>query len=551
MKKLLALAALVFCPLIFTQQKESSSPYLRVTSSLVLVDFVAVDKSGRPVTDLRRDEMEISEDGKKQSLESFSSPGASPAVVLGKGPAGRSGKQQPTQTVIVIDSRCIDSNNFVQTVAAIRGFIERHLAANHALMIAEIYRGLRVLSPLTRDKATLLAALNQLKPQSVYNPLDVRRASLGGAEGYLDELQLQVMHLGEGLRTLVHSMAGPGGRKHVVFFSEGYPLNPKKLVETNSAVAVAGARQSAVRQEVSKMIGALKDPGVHNMVRDIVALSNSYGISFYTIDARGLVAIPGLGKASVSGDVATGPGFSGIGTSEYGPTEEILGVFQLVRLNQLDDAQEALTALAGGTNGLALYGTNNLAAVLHYSSLEQDNYYLAGYAPSGKRKAGQFHAISIKTTRPGIVIRGRMGYLEASEGEMRTARLSAALNRPELFRQLVPVLAVEPAKGKTRVVMGVPGDQIQFRQSGEKHEAKLSFQGMIYGADGKPISKSFSIFKGFNVAFTSEQLQGLGNQPLLAQTETELASGQYKLILLVEDHLAGSLGSAVQEFKVP
>src|SRR5437867_6224769 len=280
------LVILLICSNLYSQQKETPGTYLRVTSSLVLVDFVAVDKNGRVVTDLKREEMVVLEDGRKQTIESFYAPGSAPGPAFlspdkAVGGSSTRGKRQPSQTVIVIDSRCIDSNNFVQTVSAIRGFIDRHLAADHALMITEIYRGLRVLSPLTRDRTALLAALDQLKPQTVYNPLDARRASIGSAEAYLDELQLQITYLGEGLKSLCHSLAGPGGRKHVVFFSEGYPINPKQLVEMNARQAVADSKETAVRQAASNAVGALKDPGVLSMVREVVSVANTYGISFY------------------------------------------------------------------------------------------------------------------------------------------------------------------------------------------------------------------------------------------------------------------------------
>jgi hypothetical protein len=59
------------------------------------------------------------------------------------------------------------------------------------------------------------------------------------------------------------------------------------------------------------------------------------------------------------------------------------------------------------------------------------------------------------------------------------------------------------------------------------------------------------ISKGFNLALTREQMAQLANQPLLMQDELALQSGQYKLVMVVEDRLSGSLGAAVQEFKVP
>lgn len=567
----------------YAPQEEPSIPKFRVTSSRVIVDFVAFDKQGRIVTDLRKDEIEILEDGKKQSIDAFFPPGQLPASAQPRTPAAPpaasttrdqptvsapSGARPPTQTVIVIDSRAIDSNNFVHSVNAIRAFIEDHLGAGHSVMITEINRGLRTLTPLTRDKNVLLSAVNQLKPQTVYNPLDSRAIF---TDRYFDELQLQVMYLRDGLSSLCQSLSGQPGRKHVVFFSEGYPVDPLKLAEQRTRELVSESKSSDVRQAAARDVESRKDPQVISMLRAVVSMANSFGVSFYTIDARGLVAVPGIGTADRSGNVAGGVG-AGVRVAEAGradiapapgagartgepetagPTEKINATFTLTDLDRIEDAQNTLIALAAGTNGLAFYNTNDLGTVLRYSTFEQENYYLAGYAPNTKRKTGQFHSITVKTSRPGVTIRSRIGYLDVPENELQTERLSAALRHPELFGQLTPMLQITPGGGGIQAVVGVPASQIQFRPKGDQFGAEILFRGMIYDAGDKPISKDFSIARGFNLALPREQYQGLGNQPLLAQSEVKLTSGKYKVVLVVEDRLAGTMGATSQEFVVP
>src|SRR5258708_8955037 len=44
---------------------------LRISSELVLVNVVARDKQGKPVTDLKRDDFTLLEDGKPQRVTSF------------------------------------------------------------------------------------------------------------------------------------------------------------------------------------------------------------------------------------------------------------------------------------------------------------------------------------------------------------------------------------------------------------------------------------------------------------------------------------------------
>ena len=557
--------------------KRFEVPTFRITSSQVLVDFLAIDKQGRFVTDLRPDEVEIFEDGKKQSIDVFLPPaqlpreefvsttggGARPSrprpISPAPGSSAASVRRRAGQTVIVIDSRVMEANNFGHSVAAIRRFIEEHLAADHSVMIAEIKRGLRIITPMTRDRATLLAGLDQLKPQTVYNPL-AANADIE-IDQYINDLQLQVFYVREGLKSLSHAISGQPGRKHVVYFSEGYPLHPLRDLEMRTRTRTAMADQEA-RMAASRRAGRQKDPGVLSMVRDVVSTANRLGISFYAIDVRGLVAVPGIGPATRSGDVAAGPG----GTDEpppraveallgedpeRGPSEVMISTFVRTDIGSLENAQNTLVALAAGTNGAAFYNTNDLASVLRASTAEQENYYLVSYDPSGKRKTGKFHRIAVKSSRPGVRIRARKGYLDLPDNALQQARFAAAFEHPELFQQLAPLAQVEASKGKIRVVIGVPAPQVNFRRNDTQYHAEVLFLGQIYGQNGKPVSKDLAITRGFNLNLTVEQFQGLGNQPLLARDEVKLRRGKYKLVLVVEDRLNGTLGATVQEFTVP
>lgn len=70
------------------QSEPPASPVIRVTTRLVMVDVIAVDKSGKPVTDLKQEEFVVEESGKKQKISVFglqSPPAAATAPVL---PAG-------------------------------------------------------------------------------------------------------------------------------------------------------------------------------------------------------------------------------------------------------------------------------------------------------------------------------------------------------------------------------------------------------------------------------------------------------------------------------
>lgn len=52
-------------------QKPDDDDVVKITTNLVQVDAVVFDKNGKPVTDLRPDEVQIFEDGKQQKVTHF------------------------------------------------------------------------------------------------------------------------------------------------------------------------------------------------------------------------------------------------------------------------------------------------------------------------------------------------------------------------------------------------------------------------------------------------------------------------------------------------
>lgn len=185
-------------------QQGQTPPLFRVTSTRVVVEFIAVDESGRFIDDFKLDEIEVKIGGKKQKadvlfpfgtvpqpvpLASFSNgaKASSPSAAAG---AGRAEGSASARTVILLDSRVLDASNFNHSLRAIRGFIEEYLESDHMVMIAEVERDLKIRVPFTRDREKLLSAVGELTPSTVYNPLELGRFP-DQSRDYVQELQQQ------------------------------------------------------------------------------------------------------------------------------------------------------------------------------------------------------------------------------------------------------------------------------------------------------------------------------------------------------------------------
>jgi hypothetical protein len=88
-------------------QKPSEGDVVRITTNLVQVDAVITDKSGKPITDLRPDELQLFEDNRTQKITHFSyiaadttAPQPSKPIVRNNIPPGRLRPEDVRRTIV-------------------------------------------------------------------------------------------------------------------------------------------------------------------------------------------------------------------------------------------------------------------------------------------------------------------------------------------------------------------------------------------------------------------------------------------------------------------
>jgi hypothetical protein len=133
-------------------------------------------------------------------------------------------------------------------------------------------------------------------------------------------------------------------------------------------------------------------------MREIMAMANRTNTSFYPIDPRGLAVFDDPDAAL-----------------QAARAEEVR---QDAR--NLNRRLTSLRELAEDTDGLAVVNSNSLDAGLRRIVDDLSSYYLVSYGSTG-RLDGKFHSIAVRTSRPGVSIRARRGYLSVKAGDSRTS----------------------------------------------------------------------------------------------------------------------------------
>lgn len=137
--------------------------------------------------------------------------------------------------------------------------------------------------------------------------------------------------------------------------------------------------------------------------RRLLQRANRANVSFYPIDARGLVVF----------DEPLGP-------SRPAPP--------FVDAERLRGRQTALRTLAENTDGFAVINTNDVTGALERMVADTSSYYLLGYYSTNTKLDGRFRKLTVRVKRPNAQVRARPGYLAPTEAEMASARVDRLMN---------------------------------------------------------------------------------------------------------------------------
>jgi VWFA-related protein len=364
----------------------------KVEINYVEIDALVTDAQGNLIRDLKKEDFEVLEDGKPQTLSVFALvdlPVERAEAPLFSGtpiePDVQSNEREFNGRVymIVLDDMHTAAQRSNQVKRAARQFIDRYLGANDmAAVIHTSGRG-NASQDFTSNKRLLQAAIDKFMGRklrsAVFDKLDEynRRRVTGGAptSERLDDPQdaergYNARAMLETLQSASDFLAGiRGRRKAMLFISEGVDYNIYDVFNNQSA--------STILDETREAIGR----------------ATRANVSIYSIDPRGLATI---------GDEAielTAP-----------PEDPSLRLDTQGLQDELRLSQDSLRVLADETGGFAAVNSNDFAKAFDRVVRENSTYYVLGYYPTNDKRDGRFRKVSVRVKRPGLEVRARRGY---------------------------------------------------------------------------------------------------------------------------------------------
>jgi VWFA-related protein len=381
------------------QAQSNQRPIFRVNIDLVTTDVIVRDGKGVFVTDLKKDEFEVYEDGVKQDVVSIQlvHGGRVYTQVAAPPPPVEEGiilpPSRPTNDaagrifVLFVDDLHLDFRN----TGRIRELFKKisKTLIHDGDMFGIVSTGPASISiDLTYDHKRLDEAINKitgsgLKPNDIVGQPE-------GQEGVAEvryRAHVAFATASDLMRTLenVHNR-----RKSMIYVSEGYDFNP--FPASRDAADPLAQAQQAQQQQDQNANGQVTDPTKSSrvfadadLVRELAQLTrdaNRANVTMYTIDPRGLVAGMDLDQ-------------------NIDPVEW---------MDYLKKSTDSLRILAEQTGGMAVVNQNDFDSALRRIDSETSDYYMLGYYSKNPDPTVRTRSLEVKVTRKDLNVWSRKMY---------------------------------------------------------------------------------------------------------------------------------------------
>ena len=518
----------------------------RVNTRLVEVDVVVRSKD-RAVTGLTKNDFRILDNGRPQSIATFSI--RSGAATKGKAPdmplpagaisnrVSHSGEEPVAATVILLDRL----NTAVEDQAYFGQQLLKYLKTaqpGEHIAIYSLLKSLRVVQDFTDDPQRLLLASSRAKAQQSVSLAASDESALktgvnnsirgladpNSADSIADmalmaelatnaitemedaEKKNRALLTSAALEDIARHLRGLPGRKKLVWVSGGFPIG---------ALEVNSRHYDEFGTETARAVHAL----------------NNANVAVYAVDPRGVVA---YGSNPMTPPVNTQTGQS-IFAQVQRPDP--------IGLNAPNIA--AMNLFASGTGGRAIYGTTDLVDALRVVMEDDEIVYTLGFYPDEQKMDGSYHSLSVKVARSGLDVHHRKGYL-AADTKVATPRerrlaMTDAVQNPLDSTELGLRVAIAPVSGKPgiyQLAVTLNVNELHLEHQKDRWTGTIDF--------GTHFSLALD-FKGtyesILISLTENRLRETLRDGFVMRREIDSGGQSGTLRVVVQDRSTGSIGS--------
>lgn len=568
--RFLSLCALLLLAKAGVHAQEQSPDVLRVNTELVQTSLTVVDRDGKFVDGLKKEQFELRIDGQPRPIHFFD------YVVTGSSKERSfAGPDQPSTPnlpgsvdrgrtlIFFIDDLHLSLQSLDRTRSMLTHFIDQEMTSRDQVAIASASGQIGFLQQFTNNKEVLRAAMARLHhrpyvvtayhtgkaPMTEYVAQVIEsRSDTKVADFYVEDCmrqnnlpkkagallaalratcQTEVKNSARavlvqsaditkqtygGLQSLMRSSIRRPGRKLAFFISDGFML------------------QQGLQSSLSSRL------------LDIIDAAQRGGVVVYTIDAKGLVS----GSLDATNNVPADPE----------------GRLATLASREIAATQDALNALAVDTGGRALRNTADFDRWVKDVLQETSSYYLLSWRPDAEeQKDKQFRKVNVSIIgRPELRVRLPKGYIPtvatavtktADANRTPSRALGDALSDNQSLGEVPISLSLTylntPANGMVLTcATQIPNHALSFGDDGTK-AALVDLAGVVLNDSGKVVTS----FKNRLSATPLPSNMNSGSAALIYNHPVPVAAGMYQVRVAVRDEHSGRVGSSMEWLVIP
>lgn len=420
------LSLILLCPVVSLHSQTAApdsgnaAATIKTQVRLVLVDVVVTNGKGEAVTGLHKDDFQILEDGKPQTISTFEEHHGVPPtqITLPTLPPHVYTNFPLTQAADSMNVLLLDALN---TPARDQSYVHSQMLkylktippGTHVAIFTLASR-LRMLQGVTTDSSELLAVLNgaqagphqspllpsnaeaaanqrlidfmiensaspvpQTSAQAAVDPINAMKQFLADSAAFQTEQRIGITL--QAMQQLARYLSGVPGRKNVIWFSGSFPVNIFPDPDVPDPFTVTRAFQDDIQRTAD--------------------LLTAGQVSLYPIAAEGLAP-----------DAAYEANGKEIG--EKRPSLAMQDQVQQLQAGEVtrDLNHRSMDELAKETGGQAFYNTNGLNDALTRVVNNGTRYYSLAYTPSNPKMDGKYRRIQVKLLKGKDTLAYRRGY---------------------------------------------------------------------------------------------------------------------------------------------
>jgi VWFA-related protein len=545
----------------------------KVLVRLVLVDVLATDRQGNVVTGLTKEDFEIYEDGRSQTINSLD------FIKLQEAVTGKEDKEVPQREktfFVIFDSinstkRILDRNRdeIMEKLLAL-------LRMGHEVMVFELRedKNMEVLQALTTDEELITAAVKKASgsiwvdkaadalsmPHVLAGDPIRRREDMDSHRSIEQQFKVTNRQMYEmqtrkrfektisGLLSAMNVIKDLPGRKPVLYISSGFPnISFETMYDVKGGIDQGFARSQVSMAKVKdpfKVLGKTKSRQGSDIFHDLMQFANSHNISFYTMDPDNYLrfVLPDIAYDNFPRKISSSYDFSTF-------QDEITEI-KRIELNNL-------TTLAEVTGGTTLQGGERFDNFEKYIVRDLSSHYELSYYPTRTKPDGDYHKIKVDIKKEGVRIKAREGYFDYLAEQKEQLMFASAASNPGLFKDVDFKFSMGPFKtDKDRlrlwVNLGLPVQDLIL--GGDQFKEYTLIKTNLWMNDDSE-NQAFAAQMNIPIVLSESFRRRLAQAEFfgysICSDELRIKPGLYTLIFAVYDQESGRVGTVEQMLEIP